>query len=106
MEWTVASAVNREDVLKACLLSSPGIRRANEVLIERGHAGAALAYNAAIAKAKTDLVVFIHQDMYLPERWPLDLDGAIQTLERSDPHWGVLGVWGPRASGERAGFVY
>ena len=106
MNWTLVSAVNRDDVATRCLLASPGIRSAADVVLQRGHAGAALAYNAGMTKAKTDLIVFAHQDMYLPERWPLDLENALRALERSDPHWGVLGAWGPRASGERVGFVY
>jgi hypothetical protein len=44
--------------------------------------------------------------MYLPKGWFAAIGNAIETLSREDPVWGVLGVWGAKASGCRAGFVY
>jgi hypothetical protein len=106
INWTAISAVNNEETLQACLLGSPGIRSASETLLQRGYPSAAEAYNGAIARAKTDLLVFIHQDVYLPEGWMNQVQNGIKILSEADPEWGVLGVWGSRSSGERAGFVY
>lgn len=105
-DWSVIASVNDEAVLKNCLLNSPDIRFASEVMLQRGYASAAAAYNAAIAKAKTDLLIFVHQDVYLPEGWMAAVQNTIEIISRADPDWGVLGMWGTRPSGGRAGFVY
>ena len=104
--WTLITAVNDEATLNSCLLSSPDVRFAQDVLIQRGYTSAAEAYNAAIDKARTDLLIFVHQDMYLPEGWICRIQDEISVLSESDPNWGVLGVWGRRVSGEGFGFVY
>ena len=69
MDWTVISVTNNEDVLKSCLLNSPDLAEASEVILQKGYRSAAVAYNSAIDKAKTDLLVFLHQDVYLPRGW-------------------------------------
>ena len=105
MEWTIISAVNDDAVLKSCLLDSPGIKSASEVILQRGHSSAPMAYNEAIKKAKTDLLVFVHQDMYFPDGWIESVKRAIEMLETTDPNWGVLGVWGAVDSNRRVGYL-
>jgi hypothetical protein len=104
--WSLASAVNNEAVASSCLLRSPDLPGEAEVLLQRGYRSAAEAYNAAIDAAKTDLLVFAHQDVYLPEGWERAAFEGIKLLSKTDPDWGVLGVWGVSPSGGRAGFVY
>ena len=106
LNWSLISAVNNEEILKSCLLNSPDVRFASEVILQTGYTSAAAAYNAAIQKAKTDLLVFVHQDVYLPEGWMVAVQNAMEIVSSTDPDWGVFGVWGPRPSGEEAGFVY
>jgi GT2 family glycosyltransferase len=106
MRWAVISAVNDEHVLKTSLLESPDLRSANDVILQRGYVSAASAYNVAIRKASSDLLVFVHQDVYLPERWIDNVRQAIDTLSVHDPNWGVLGVWGAVDSRERVGYLY
>jgi len=106
MNWSVISAVNNEAVLGRCLLSSQDISSAREVILQRGYASAAAAYNAGIEKAKGEILVFIHQDVYLPEGWATDLENAVRLVSEADPNWGVLGVWGVTAAGGHAGFIY
>lgn len=106
MNWAFISAVNNEEVVKSSLLNSPGIQTATEVLLQRRFVSAAAAYNSAIHKAKSDLLVFVHQDVYLPEGWLMTAQGAVDVVSKTDPDWGVLGCWGIRPSGERAGFLY
>lgn len=106
MEWSVISAVNDEAVLKSSLLDSPGIQSATEIILQRGFASAGTAYNDAIGRAKTDLLVFLHQDMYLPAGWIESVQGAIETLSKQDPNWGVLGVWGAVDEKVRVGYLY
>lgn len=106
LKWTLISAVNNESVLKNCLLNSPDVGSASEVLLQTGYASAAEAYNAAIAKAKTELVVLVHQDVYLPEGWIASVQKACELLTVQDSHWGVLGVWGGTTEGGLPGHMY
>ncbi len=106
MNWSVISAVNNEAVVEQCLLSSRDISSAREVILQRGYASAAAAYNAAIEKAKGEILVFVHQDVYLPEGWATALENAVRSVSEADPNWGVLGVWGVTLAGGHVGFVY
>jgi hypothetical protein len=106
MDWTLVSAVNNEEVLRSCLLNSPDVRSASEVILQRGYASAANAYNRALEKAKTDLVIFAHQDIYFPEGWLDCLRRTLDLLSDTDPHWGVLGVWGGIRDGGSPGYMY
>ena len=106
MDWTVIAAVNDETVLKTCLLNSPGIQSASNVLLQRGYASAAAAYNAGISDANTDLLVFAHQDMYFPEGWSERVLRAVRLISKDDPFWGVLGTWGVHHSAGGSGHVY
>jgi hypothetical protein len=104
--WSVICAINDEEVLRRCLASSPDIRSAREVILQQGCASAARAYNTGVEKATADLLVLVHQDVYLPEGWLGHLTQAVAVVSAHDPNWGVLGVWGVRSSGEGAGFLY
>jgi hypothetical protein len=105
-DWTLVSATNNENLLKSCLLSSPDICSGTQVILQRGYRSAAEAYNAAILMAKTDLLVFAHQDVYFPAGWLNEVQNGIDVLSKIDPNWGVLGVIGRRDSGAVVGFMY
>ena len=93
---TIAVAVNSDDQLRNNLLRSPGLNGRHQVILKRGFSSAALAYNSAIDEAGHDIVIFIHQDMYLPAGWFDDLGRALAFLEETDVRWGVLGCFGSR----------
>lgn len=105
-KWSVIAAVNNEQILKSCLLSSPDISSATEVLVQTGHPSAALAYNTGLDKATGDILVFAHQDVFLPPGWLKQLQQSLDWLARQDPDWAVAGVWGVKPDGSRAGCVY
>jgi hypothetical protein len=106
MDWTIISATNNDAILRSCLLKSPDIKEASEVILRRGYTSAAAAYNDALDQAKTDLVILAHQDVYLPSGWIGSLRDAVNLLAGSDPDWGVLGVWGDGDSGGPPGYMY
>ncbi len=107
MDWTVISATNNEELLKSCLLNSPDIREASEVILQRGYGSAAAAFNCAIDMSQSDLLVFIHQDVYLPQGWLASLCRALDLLSKIDPNWGILGVYGVNRSWDAGtGFLY
>ena len=107
MKWIVIVAVNNETVLKDCLLNSPDIRSASEIIQQTNYSSAASAYNAGINKAASaDIMVFVHQDVYLTDGWLARVERAVEEVSRNDPNWGVMGVWGIDCLGRRAGHLY
>lgn len=106
MRLTIISAVNSEEILKTCLLASPELNSgAVDIIIQKGYKSASDAYNSGIERAKTDILVFAHQDVYLPQGWLAAVETAIAGVSRQDPKWGVLGVWGVTKGGGRAGYL-
>lgn len=102
---TFVVAVNDDKVLQQNLLSSPLFANndKHQVIEKRGYASAATAYNAAIEEAENDIIVFVHQDVYFPDNWIQELEGALKYLEGTNPSWGVLGCFG--SSKDRPGGV-
>lgn len=96
--FTVVAAVNNHKTLQENLLVSPGFvgQESVELLIQEGFTSASLAYNSALHKARADILVFVHQDIYLPARWFERVDRAIRTLNEAGIPWGVLGAFGSR----------
>ena len=93
---TFVVAVNDDRVLQQNLLASPMFTgNVKYQIIKRlGYASAAIAYNDAIEEAKNDIVVFVHQDIYFPDNWIAQLEGALKYLKAANPSWGVLGCFG------------
>jgi hypothetical protein len=96
--FTIAVSVNNEKVLQENLLLSPGILNGtgHQLIFKRNFTSASLAYNSAIEDAEHDIVIFVHQDIYLPHTWFADLEHCLRYLERAGANWGVLGCFGSR----------
>jgi hypothetical protein len=91
----VVAAVNDRKVLSNNLAASPMIAESRwPLVIEAGYESASLAYNAGLDRVDTDVVVFAHQDVYLPRGWDRKLLLAVQSLDSEDRNWAVLGVVG------------
>lgn len=104
---TFVVAVNDRSILKRNLLASPCLQDTTvEVLELEGYASAASAYNAAIKQAANDLIVFVHQDVFLPADWISQLLSGIDSLENSGAPWGVIGCCGKTQDGIRLGHLY
>jgi hypothetical protein len=95
-------------VLEENFLLSPILRTGHEhqVLVMADYESAAAAYNAGIDRALNDVIVFVHQDVFLPQFWVDRLWASIRYLNQHDPEWGVLGCYGVAADGTRHGWVY
>jgi hypothetical protein len=78
----------------------------HEVIFQEGFASAGLAFNDAIDRAHNDLMVFCHEDIYLPERWLPELMRAINILEVTDCRWGVLGCAGRTRDNVHCGYTF
>lgn len=79
---------------------------ANRIIVQEGFSSVGTAYNDAIERAETDLIVFAHQDVYFPRDWLANLSRSLRMLEESDPNWGVLGCSGVNNLGLQAGYLY
>jgi len=106
----VTFVVNRNNlgIFERNFASSPCLEAigSDRIIVQEGFPSATLSYNEALEKAPTDLVVFVHQDVFLPEGWLTALGESLKALEQSDPNWGVLGGWGVTNAGTQAGFLY
>jgi hypothetical protein len=102
--FTFVVAVNNMEVLQKNLFLSPGLsgntRNRNQVVIKQNYPSMSLAYNSAIDQAENEIIIFIHQDVYLPQRWFSDLRQSLSYFEREQINWGVLGCFGSRKFAE------
>ncbi|MGP1309918.1 MAG: glycosyltransferase [Phycisphaerales bacterium] len=105
MNITLVAAVNDDAVLERNLLASPlASAEGVEVILQRGAPSAARAYNEAIDRARHDVVVLAHQDVYIPAGWERRLEAQIERIGNDD--WGVLGVFGVTESASHMGRVW
>lgn len=103
----IVAAVNSDDVLFANLARSPILGEAGTYFqVQRGYSSAAAAYNSALETARNDVVVFVHQDVYLPKPWSAQMASVLEHLEKFDVNWAVLGVYGITEKGEHVGYVW
>lgn len=95
---TVVVATNSSPVLNGNLLLSPDIAEQRErlILTREGFSSASTAYNDAIDEAATDLLIFVHQDVYLPNGWFDRVRRSIEAVEAGGVRWGVMGCFGSR----------
>jgi hypothetical protein len=106
VNWSLITASNDAAVLKTCLASSPCVGHARDFNVMRGFASAGAAYNAGIRQSAGDVLVFAHQDVYLPPEWDCQLAAAISHLSQTDPNWTVLGVFGITRDSRPHGHIY
>jgi hypothetical protein len=97
-----------DEVLSGNFLTSACLRRPHDhqILVQKDYSSAAKAYNEAIERADNDLMVFVHQDVVLPEAWLSQLELALAQLQATDAAWGVLGCWGMGHEGTAHGCIY
>lgn len=106
ISWSLVVAANSDDLLQANLLRSGETNSAKEIIVQRNAPNISVAYNTGLDKCTGDVVVFAHQDVFLPTGWAKKLCESIGLLTMRDPHWGVAGVYGVTASGRGAGDIY
>lgn len=93
--FAAAAAVNDHAVLHQCLSASPDI--ASGALTLRTYEGfrsAAAAYNRALEESEAEILILVHQDVYLPSGYLARLDAELRRLDEIAPDWAVAGVVG------------
>ena len=103
--FVIAAACNSERILTANLARSPLLRQV-ELHAEWGAASAAAAYNRAIAATTEPVIVFAHQDVFLPKGWDHLLAARIAEVSAIDPQWALLGAFGVGLDGTHHGPVW
>lgn len=105
--YVAVAAVNDDQVLQRNLRASPDIKSGQLYLVEcRGFKSASLAYNHGLASTQEDIVIFVHQDVYMPKGWLTKVDQKISELDQLDPNWAVLGLFGIKPNGEEVGHIW
>ncbi|MEQ9489399.1 MAG: glycosyltransferase [Alphaproteobacteria bacterium] len=103
----VVCASNDEAVLKRDLLSSPLISKSDvPIYIYRDSRCISEAYNKGINDCDREIIVFAHQDVYLPEGWEQNLARAIEWLEEKSAKWAVLGIVGVTYENQIVGTIW
>lgn len=99
-------ASNDEEVLRTSLLASPDLNAGVEISVQREAKSAVEAYNRGIEATRAEVLVFVHQDIFLPAGWMTGFQEALRQLAETDPNWGVLGLYGVKADRTRCGWIY
>lgn len=79
------------EILEKNLLKSK-IFKECKLTVQTNYTNISKAYNEA--EVDSDIVIYIHHDVYLPRRFERDLRNSLSRIEKIDPNWGVLGVAG------------
>ena len=103
----VVAACNNDSILAANLKRSPIISELGVPLhVEWNAPSAASAYNKGLAATSADIVIFAHQDVFLPRGWETVLFTHIAQLDRRHPDWALLGSYGIDLNGAHFGPVW
>ncbi|RBP52940.1 glycosyltransferase [Arenicella xantha] len=104
----VVAAVSDSDILNSNLLRSPIFSQIDTPrYFVTGANSAAEAYNQGLEQfADKDVLILVHQDVYLPRNWYQHLVDALEELADRKVDWGVLGVFGKTSHGDNAGRVW
>ena len=94
MDFTVACASNSDTILDANLARSPLFQTGTSLHLERNAPSAAIAYNRALDATTAPVVVFAHQDVYLPKGWETALSARLGEVAAADPDWALFGAFG------------
>ncbi len=106
-DMQIIAAVNDDEILARNLLASKIIRDSMvDLKCYRGAASASQAYNQGLDETTARIVVFAHQDVFLPDGWAGQLARAIAQIEASDPDWAVIGAFGVDLQGRPVGHAW
>lgn len=105
-DLAIVVAVSDEDVLRDNLLRSTACKHSMLPIHQiRNARSASVAYNQGINQFKDKkAIIFVHQDVYLPEPWLETMISQIQQIKSTD--WGVLGVFGKSSAGKQIGQLW
>lgn len=95
MSIAFACVSNNDSILSANLLRSPVFfKRDTQIEIVRGAPSASIGYNQALDKTGSELIVFLHHDVFLPDGWDDLLRHRVREVAALDPDWALIGAFG------------
>jgi hypothetical protein len=89
--YSIVCCSHKHDVLVNNLFQSHEIFE-HDLHIKNGYTNICKAYNDALKKCYEDIIIFVHQDVYLPETFFKDLEMSLEQL--ANINWGILGAAG------------
>ena len=94
--FTFLSCISDDELLNSNLLASPCLAAGSghDVILVKSCTAGADGLSLGIRRAKNDWVVCLHQDVFLPEGWDLQLARQLEEAERQFGPIGVAGVYG------------
>ena len=103
----LVTGVSRIDVLSARLAASPCLQRGGLPWVAHFNCdSAAKAFNATLdSRPRADWLVWVHQDVLLPDGWDRQFLAALAQADSLIPRLAVVGVYGIDLQGRRAGHV-
>ena len=104
--WSLVVAANSKDILENNLLKSGEVDSARDIFVHWDARNAGTAFNAELERCCGDVVVFAHQDIFLPNGWSRRMMEGIKKLFELDNDWGVAGCYGITVTGKCAGSIY
>ena len=105
--WCCVAAVNRPEILAENLAVSPCLaKHPNSLAVFLDQPSASIAYNRGLDSTQADVVVFAHQDVYLPSGWDQVLLRSLAQLDEIDPNWAVAGLVGLTLDNSILGHVW
>jgi len=105
-KYQIVVAVNNDKIL-ADNLARTTAYTAVEVKILRGCHSASIAFNEVLDSSICKYLIFVHQDVYLPDPWLTKLDQLITKIESSScKDWAVLGVVGVNSAEQFVGRLW
>lgn len=105
-ELAFVACVNDRETLGRCLLASPCLAPGRQSLaLFEGAGSAAQAFNAALAYGDSEWLVYVHQDVFLPEGWEREFLAGLATAQQRLPQLAVAGVFGIGLEGQLLGHV-
>jgi hypothetical protein len=97
MPLSFVAGISDDEILRNNLMASPcsaGPDSPHRVILVRGGQNVGAKLNVGLERAKSEWVVCIHQDVWLPAGWDTTLAQQLHEAERRFGPIGVVGVYG------------
>jgi hypothetical protein len=86
---------NNQEILESNLVRSADVASGRLPLhLEWSAPSAAIGLNAGIDATSAEILVFVHQDVFLPQGWADLLERRIAEVAAVDPDWALIGAFG------------
>ncbi len=95
IKFTFVVPVSDEEIFKKNIGNSEiYLSGKHEFIIQKNYKSVPMAYNKAVAAARGEILIFVHQDVFFPNEWEEKFINTLIEVNNKDKNWGVLGVAG------------